>query len=348
MLCLGARAQESKVEVNYAGIDLLENDRGWEVKDMPKSLLTSTPLETGDVILRVGGQGVAQLGPLSMAALLEYTRQRNLDVVVERAGQEKELYLRPPPAPGSEERERPAMGATFRLVEDTQRIIVSDIAPGSPAERAGLKSDDELLTVEGQPVGKMTLGQIADLLSKSQESAKRLRVRREGHEIDITLKPLYAEQSHAVAQKMPFPLHTRGERAPDFSLPDLHGKSVSLHDFRGKPVLLTFWATWCRLCVLESPLLNKLNRELGTRLIVLGLNVDDDPKALQDFLQLQPFSYQVLIAGEPRGPTPTIYDLGALPLTMLIDADGFIVYLQAGFSPSSPLESRVRSLVLRE
>jgi peroxiredoxin len=347
MLSLGARPQETKVEVNFAGVELFENDQGWRVGEV--SILTNSPLEKGDVILKVGGQGVAQVGPLSIAALLEYAQIRNLGVVVERAGQEKELSSPSSRAPDSGERpqEKSAMGATFRSVEDTQRIIVTDIVPGSPAERAGLKRDDELLAVGGQAVGSMTLAQLADLLSTRRELAERLQLRRGGHEVDITLKPAYWEQTlkSPVPQRMPFPLHARGEPAPVFTLPDLGGRSVALNSFRGKLVLLTFWSTWCRPCIAESELIDKLHRELGTRLMVLGLDVDDDPKALRQFLQLRRLSYPILIAGEFTSAIPRIYDLGALPLTVLIDPDGFVIYLQTGFSPGGPLESRVRSLV---
>ena len=349
MFCLGARAQETKVEVNFAGIELFENDRGWKVEETRDSVLTRSPLERGDIILKVGGQRVAPLGPLSIPPLLEYALIKDVGVVVERAGQETELSFHPPSAPGSEggRRETSAMGATFRSVEDTQRIIITDISPGSPAERAGLKSEDELLAVGGKGVGEMTLTQLADLFSKPRDSGERIRVRRGSHEFDTTLKPVYSEQSlqSPGAEKMPFPLHPRGEQAPAFSLPDLRGRSVALNNFRGKPVLLTFWASWCRLCVAESDLFDRLNREMGSRLVVLGLDVDDDPEELQHFLKSRPLSYPILIAGDFPSPIPISYDLvGTLPVTIVIDPNGHIIYLQTGFSPGGPLESRVRSL----
>ncbi len=350
MFGLGARAQKTKVEVNFAGIELVENDRGWEVKETRDSVFTNSPLERGDIILKVAGQGVAQLGPLSIPPLLEYAQIKDVGVVVERAGQEKELSFHPPSAPGSEgsRRETSAMGATFRSVEDTGRILITEVLPGSPAERAGLKSDDELLAVGDNAVGEMTLAQLADFFSKPGDSGERIRVRRGSHELDATLKPVYSGQllQSPGAEKMPFPLHARGEQAPAFSLPDLRGKSVALNNFRGKPVLLTFWASWCRLCVAEADLFDRLNREMGTRLVVLGLDVDDDPEELQHFLKNRPVSYPILIAGDFPSPIPITYDLvGTLPLTVIIDPDGYIRYLQAGYSPRGLLESRVRSLV---
>jgi len=348
VLSLGARAQEAKVEVNTSGTELIESDRGWEVKATVNSALPHSPLERGDIIIRVAGQSVARLGPISIPALLQYAQIKDVSVVVERAGQEKELIFHPPAPPGSQgSHETSAMGATFRSVEDTQRILIVDIIPGSPAERAGLKSDDELLTVGGKAVGEMTLAQLADLLSKPRDSGERIRVKRESKLIDATLKPVYFSQSlrSLGAPKMPFPLYARGEPAPAFSLPDLKGRSVALNAFRGKPVLFTFWASWCHVCVAEADVFDRLSREMGTRLVVLGLDVEDDPEDLQHFLKIRPISYPVLIAGDFFSPTPAAYDLFALPLTILIDPDGYISYLQTGFSPNGPLESRVRSLV---
>jgi thiol-disulfide isomerase/thioredoxin len=345
MFCPGARAQGPKVEVNFAGIELFENDRGWKVEETRYSFLPNSPLEIRDIVLKVGGQGVAQLGPLSVAALLEYAQLIDLKVVVERAGQEKELSFHPPPSPGSESgRVTSAMGATFRSVEDTQRIIITDIVPGSPAEHAGLQSADELVLVGGKAVGEMKLAQLGDFLSKPHDSGERIRVRRGSHEVNVILKRVYSEQTNSLS-KMPFPLHTRGEQAPAFSLPDLRGRSIALSNFRGKPILLTFWGTWCRLCVAEADLFDRLNREMGSRLIVLGLDVDDDPNALSRFLQIRPLSYPILMAGDFPSPIPKTYDLGALPLTIFIDPDGYVTYLQTGYLPGGPLESRVRSLV---
>jgi peroxiredoxin len=349
VLCLGAHAQETKVEVTYAGIELLENDRGWKVEN--DSRLTNSPLEIGDLILSVGGQGVAQIGPISIVALLEYAQFRYLGVVVERGGQEKEIFFRSLArgADGSS-RERSALGATFRSVEDTERILVTDIVSGSPTDRAGLKVDDEILAVGGRAVAEMKLDQLADLLSTPRESDEHLRVRRGSHEVDIVLKPIYLEQSakSPVAPKIPFPLHIRGERAPDFSLPDLQGRTVALNSFRGKPVLVTFWGTWCHLCIAEADLFDKLQRELGDRLTILALDVGDDPEELQHFLKIRPLSYPILVTGDLLSPVLKAYDMaGTLPLTLVIDPDGFVVYLQKGFSPASPLESQVHSLVAK-
>ena len=70
--------------------------------------------------------------------------------------------------------------------------------------------------------------------------------------------------------------------APDFSLPDLSGKTVSLEQFRGKVVLLDFWATWCPPCRMTIPLLINLQEQYGKKgLIILGVSIDD-PRKVKD------------------------------------------------------------------
>jgi thiol-disulfide isomerase/thioredoxin len=305
----------------------------------------------GDVIVKVAGNDVAQIGPVSIAAFLEYAQIQNLTVLVERNGQEKELSLFSPPSHDEDENTRgqTALGATFESLEDTQRIIVTAVAAGSPAERAGLRRDDELLTLDGKGIGDLTSAQVAHHLIETQEPIVHLRIRRDAHQVELAVKRTPAERDFksSAQQPLPFPLHRRGEPAPPFSLPNLEGRNISLRDFQGRPVLLTFWSTWCRPCLAEADLLDRLNREFGSRLVVLGLDVDDDPQVLRHFLQVRQLSYSVLIAGEFNSPIPKIYDLGALPLTIIVNSKGFVTYLQAGFPPNSPLESHVRSALAK-
>jgi len=348
---LGARAQEIKAEVNVAGIDLQENDRGWKVEGLRDSTVPKTPLVNGDLIVKVAGQDVARIGPLSIAALLESAQRQNLAVLVERAGEKKELSLFSPALPGADGnlRGQSALGATFESLEDTQRILVTEIVPGSSAERAGLRRDDELLALDGKGIANLTSPQVVDYLNQASETVIHLRIRREGHEFELTAKrtPIERDFKSSTLQRVHFAVHARGERAPPFTLPSLEGRNISLHDFQGKPVLLTFWSTWCRPCLSEADLFDKLNRELGPRLVVLGLDVDDEPRVLRHFVAVRRLSYPVLIAGGFNSPVPKIYDLGALPLTVVINPKGFVTFLQTGFPPNSPLESRVRAVVAK-
>jgi len=338
------QAQHHVAELNLNGMALREVDGGWLVEEVPQPLPPNSLLNAGDIILKLAGRSVSQMGALSTAALLEYDRAQNLPVTVERAGKEKTFAFFGDSRPINKD-ERSALGATLRTVEDTERIVVADVATGSPAEQAGLKNDDELISLDGNQVGD--LNDTADRLRAAEHTPVHLQVRRDGRMLSITLKrSLSAPQSKSLRpQSLPFPLHFRSEPAPSFTLPDLDGKHVSLRDYQGKPVLLTFWGTWCLPCLLESDQLEKLNRELGRQMTVLALNVQDDPQAVRNFLQMRKLSYRVLMAGEFASPVCEAYDVGALPLTILIDSKGFITYLQLGVTPNLPLESRARTLV---
>src|SRR6266581_565758 len=74
--------------------------------------------------------------------------------------------------------------------------------------------------------------------------------------------------------------------APNFELKDLSGKAVSLQSFRGHPVMLDFWATWCGPCQMSIPMVQRFYQQHKDQgLVVLGLNVDDDPSGVYSFIQ---------------------------------------------------------------
>lgn len=75
-----------------------------------------------------------------------------------------------------------------------------------------------------------------------------------------------------------------GKPAPDFTLQD-SGRTVSLHDYRGKIVLLNLWATWCPPCIEEIPDLNRLQNRMGDKVTILAVSYDDTDSAYKRFLQ---------------------------------------------------------------
>jgi peroxiredoxin len=343
-----SQAQAHHAEVNIAGISIREIDSGWMVEDTHNSLLRDSVLETGDVIVKVSDFDVTQLGAISFAALFEQARMHNLPLMLERGGQRKDLALI-----GSQEAgdgnsgEASALGATFRSLEDTQRIVVTQIVPGSVAARAGLKRDDDLVALDNKSAGDLTTAQLEERLNTARRSAVHLRVRREGRLLDVVIGAANAPtgSSRGASREFDIAVHARGESAPPFTLPNLEGRSISLRDFQDKTVIVSFWGTWCPPCLAEAEVFSRLSREFSARLAVLGLNLGDEPKELISFLQERRLSYPVLIAGGFDSPVPKAYDVIALPLTIVVDPKGSVRYLQAGFPPNSPLESRVRYLV---
>jgi peroxiredoxin len=110
--------------------------------------------------------------------------------------------------------------------------------------------------------------------------------------------------------------------APDFSLPDLENRSFSLADFRGKLVLIHFWATFCAPCLEEMPDLQALwqrYREQG--LVVLGVAADrGNMRGVRDFARKSGVSFPVLL--DPEGQVRNRYEVQALPMTYLVGHDG--------------------------
>ena len=240
----------------------------------------------------------------------------------------------PSPEPGQAMTGRYGIGLFISTRENPRAHIILGVRPGSPAEQAGLRKDDEITEVDNKPVTNLTTTEVAGLLTTTHEAPVLLRIRRGSKEFEVTVQRASLERIYN--------LPPRGKPAPSFALQDTNGKTVSLEDFKGRPVIVTFWATWCGPCVAESDELNKLARKYE-RLVILGLDVDDKPDALQQFLQKRPLSYAVLKAGKIDGPVATSYGVTGLPLTVVIAANGLVDFVAAGGVTEDTLETHIRS-----
>lgn len=121
-----------------------------------------------------------------------------------------------------------------------------------------------------------------------------------------------------------------GFLAPDFSLPDLGGKSVTLSDFRGKVVLLNFWATWCPPCRREIPSLKRLYQLRKDREFeIVAVSVDKTSSSqVASFAANYQMSFPVLV--NPRGDVGQRYWTRAIPSSFLVDKKGIIRWKVAG------------------
>ena len=123
-----------------------------------------------------------------------------------------------------------------------------------------------------------------------------------------------------------------GEPAPNFTLNDADGNAVSLGDLKGQVVMINFWASWCGPCRQEMPLLEQIHRKyepLGFTL--LGVNVEENSADGQAFLKDRPVSFPVLY--DPENGISKLYDVVAMPSTVLIDRQGNVRYLHHGYKP---------------
>jgi len=124
--------------------------------------------------------------------------------------------------------------------------------------------------------------------------------------------------------------------APLFTLPDLYSnKMVSLSDYRGKIILVDFWASWCGPCRASLPEYNKLRNKLrasdiGENFEVLAINVDGTTEEAMSLLKQYDFDFTVL--KERTGKSQQAYELMAMPTSFLIDQDGRIRLAHQGFN----------------
>lgn len=136
-----------------------------------------------------------------------------------------------------------------------------------------------------------------------------------------------------------------GVQAPDFTLTSLDGRKVRLSDFRGKAVLLNFWATWCPPCKVEMPWFADLQKQYGKDgLIVLGVAMDDtEPATIAKFANELGVNYQVLLGTDQV--SDDYGDVQYLPTTFYIGRDGTIVDKMTGLLDRKDIEDAVKKVL---
>jgi len=140
---------------------------------------------------------------------------------------------------------------------------------------------------------------------------------------------------------------TIGSMAPDFRLVDLDGDTVRLADLRGSPVVVNFWASWCRPCVEEFPLLREAVEEhIDDGLVVLGVVYQDRSEAARAFMERNGGSWQALM--DPDERVATAYKIFAPPETYFIGRDGRIVARHIGQFTAESLEAKVAAIMDEE
>jgi len=132
--------------------------------------------------------------------------------------------------------------------------------------------------------------------------------------------------------------------APAFELKDAAGKSVKVSDYRGKVVLLNFWATWCGGCKVEMPWFQQFQTSLGPkRFSVLGVSVDEEGwTKVKPYLEQAGVTYRMTVADKS---TPEVYAVTSLPATFLIDHKGRIAATYVGLVDRGGIEGNIKALL---
>ncbi len=118
--------------------------------------------------------------------------------------------------------------------------------------------------------------------------------------------------------------------APEFMLPDLSGGEVKLSDYRGQWVFINFWATWCGPCVVEMPMMNRLNKILEKeKFKMLAINMEDiDPDRVKKFVKKLKVDFDVLL--DRQGEVGRLYGVRSIPMTYMVNPKGEVEAIANG------------------
>ncbi|MDW5266538.1 MAG: TlpA disulfide reductase family protein [Edaphobacter sp.] len=138
----------------------------------------------------------------------------------------------------------------------------------------------------------------------------------------------------------------RGKTAPAFTLSTLDGKKVSLADYKGRPVLLNFWATWCAPCKIEMPWFEELRKQYaGQGFEILGLTADVDAgkDVIGKTAKQVGVTYPILLT------TDKVQDayggIEYLPMSFYVDRDGKVIEATAGLSSKNEIEENIKKTI---
>jgi thiol-disulfide isomerase/thioredoxin len=144
-------------------------------------------------------------------------------------------------------------------------------------------------------------------------------------------------ETDALAKGKPAPLH--------FTMQDMNGVDVKLASFRGKVILLNFWATWCGPCRAEIPDLVALQQQYGEDLVVLGVSIDDPLNKLKPYATEMHMNYPVLVGKDRQDVQDAFGPLWGIPVSVFVDRDGKIWKRHSGIASKAQIEREIKALL---
>jgi thiol-disulfide isomerase/thioredoxin len=145
------------------------------------------------------------------------------------------------------------------------------------------------------------------------------------------------EPEDAEAAGKPAPLH--------FTLKDMDGADVKLASFKGKIILLNFWATWCGPCKAEIPSLVELQEQYEEDLVVLGFSVDDPVEKMRPYAAQYKINYPLLVGNGREDVQEAFGPLFGIPVSVIIGRDGKIAKKHSGIATKAQIEREIKALL---
>jgi thiol-disulfide isomerase/thioredoxin len=137
-----------------------------------------------------------------------------------------------------------------------------------------------------------------------------------------------------------------GTAAPlHYTLKDMNGIDVKLESFKGKVILLNFWATWCGPCRVEIPYLIELQRQYADDLVVLGVSVDDPAEKLKPYATEMKINYPLLVGNGRQDFQDAFGPFWGIPVTVFVARDGTIHKKHSGIASKEQFEHEITSLL---
>jgi thiol-disulfide isomerase/thioredoxin len=131
----------------------------------------------------------------------------------------------------------------------------------------------------------------------------------------------------------------------DFKLKDMNGVDVRLDSFKGKVILINFWATWCGPCKAEIPSLVELQEEYADDLVVLGFSVDDPAEKIKPYAEEYKVNYPLLVGNGREDVQNAFGPLLGIPVTVIIGRDGIIAKKHTGIATKEQFEREIKALL---
>jgi thiol-disulfide isomerase/thioredoxin len=135
---------------------------------------------------------------------------------------------------------------------------------------------------------------------------------------------------------------SRADKAPNFKLRNLNGRVVTLDQYKGKVVLLDFWATWCGPCRMTMPLLERLQKEYPKGMTLLAINLQEPEDVVRDYVREQKIDSEVLL--DEDGVVGSAYGADMIPMQVLIDKEGNIRRVGVGLDTIAQIREDIRKL----